>query len=341
MRRPRRSIRRATLAPDHELPQRPEVVAPWPGRRVRWDGAVSYVRDTPPTRPGLPPARYVHGLGGSSTNWTDLATLLRGHVAGAAIDLPGAGYSDPAPHYTLAANAARVISWIEHDRVGPVHLVGNSLGGTVAVKVAAERPDLVRTLTLISPALPFLNPRRSLQSRALPLLAVPGAARVARRFLANTTPEQLARQVIEACFAHPERVPPQRFAEAVKEIELRYRLEHYVPAYLQTMRSLVGNFLRAYLPGRGSLWRAAAAVQAPTLVIGGRRDRMVDPRVAPRAAREIPDSRLLILPEVGHLAQMEAPRLVARAFLGLLNEVGTESAGYRHHADPRRSDMAD
>lgn len=317
----RSAIRPAVLAPDRGLPRLPEVVAPWPGRRARWDGAVSFVRDTPPTRPDLPPARYVHGLGGSSTNWTDLATLLRGHVAGSAIDLPGSGYSDPAPHYTLAASTARVVRWIEQDQVGPVHLLGNSLGGTVAVKVAAERPDLVRTLTLISPALPFLNPRRSLQSRALPLLAVPGAATVARRFLAATTPEQLARQVIEACFAHPERVPPQRFAEAVQEIELRYHLEHYVPAYLQTMRSLVGSFLRAYLPGRGSLWRAAAAVRAPTLVIGGGQDRMVDPRVAPRAAQRIPDSRLLILHDAGHLAQLEAPRLVARAIIGFLDEV--------------------
>lgn len=320
-RRPPRPIRRVTLAADRELPQLPEVVAPWPGQRIRWDGMASYVRQTPPTRPGLPPARYVHGLGGSSTNWTDLATLLRGHVAGSALDLPGAGYSDPADHYTLDASAERVIGWIERDRVGPVHLIGNSLGGTVAVKVAAARPDLVRTLTLISPALPFLNPCHSLQSRALPLLAMPGGAEVARRLLHGTTPEQMARQVIEACFADPDRVPPQRFAEAVREIELRYRLEHYVPAYLQTLRSLVTSFLRSYLPGQGSLWRAAAAVRAPTLVIGGRQDRMVDPRVAPRAAQRIPDSRLLILHDAGHLAQLEAPRLVARAIIGFLDEV--------------------
>jgi pimeloyl-ACP methyl ester carboxylesterase len=89
------------------------------------------------------------------------------------------------------------------------------------------------------------------------------------------------------------------------------------------MRGLIASFLRAYLPGAGSLWRMASAVRAPTLVIGGRQDRLVDIRVAPRTAMAIPDSRLLILDGVGHVAQMEVPRLVARAVVALLDEVGS------------------
>ena len=52
-----------------------------------------------------------------------------------------------------------VISLIEQRGNWPVHLIGNSLGGAVSTRVAARRPDLVRTLTLISPALPDLRPR--------------------------------------------------------------------------------------------------------------------------------------------------------------------------------------
>jgi pimeloyl-ACP methyl ester carboxylesterase len=314
---------RAALAPDEALPPpSPELVPPWPGRPVRLDGSVTYARETPATRPGVPPALYVHGLGGSSTNWTDLAALLAGHVAGTAIDLPGSGRSDPARRYHLAAFADRIVRWIEHSGRGPVHLLGNSLGGTVAVRVAAARPDLVRTLTLISPALPFLNPRRSLQSRVVPLLAMPRGERLARRLLTSMPPERLARRVIDACFADPRQVAEQRFLEAVEEIRWRYTAAHYVDAYLRTMRGLVLSFLRAYLPGDGSLWRAAAAVRAPTLVIGGRQDRLVDIRVAPQTAWAVPDSRLLMLDGVGHVAQMEAPRLVARAVVALLAELG-------------------
>src|SRR5690606_33058222 len=73
--------------------------------------------------------------------------------------------------------------------------------------------------------------------------------------------------------------------------------------------------------GAASLWRLAERVRVPTLVVGGRQDRLVDVRVAPQTARVIPDSRLLMLDGVGHVAQMEVPRLVARAVVALLDEV--------------------
>jgi pimeloyl-ACP methyl ester carboxylesterase len=295
------------------------VVPPWPGRSVFVDKRVTYVRDTPATGPDAQPALYVHGLGGSSQNWTDLADLLSDRLAGQAIDLPGFGRSDPARRYTLAAFADRVIRWIEYTERGPVHLFGNSLGGAITVRVAATRPDLVRTLTLVSPAMPFLDPRRSLQGRLVPLLAVPRVDRLAARRLAQIAPDDLVRMVIEACFADPSRIPAQRLAEAEEEAKLRYDRPHYAEAYIRTMRGLVGSFLRAYLPGSGSLWRIARRVTAPTLVVGGRLDRLVDIRVAPNVGRVIPDSRLLMLDGVGHVAQMEVPRIVARAVLALLD----------------------
>ena len=298
----------------------------WPGRLVTVDGARTFVRDTPATAPGAEPAVYVHGLGGSSSNWTDLAGLLAGRLDGQAIDLPGFGRSDPARRYTIAAASARVARWIEYGDRGPVHLIGNSVGGTVAVHVAALRPELVRSLTLISPAMPFLDPRRSLQSRALPLLALPGGARLAGRLLGRIEPEEMVRQVINACFADPSRVSEQRRADALAEVRLRYTLAHYPTAYLGTLRGLVLMFLRAYLPGSNSLWRLARRVTAPTLVVGGRRDRLVDVRVPPRVARVIPDSRLLMLDGVGHVAQMEEPEAVAGAVLELLDELAEGAA---------------
>ncbi|WP_213453086.1 alpha/beta fold hydrolase [Rhizomonospora bruguierae] len=313
-------MKRAKLAPDDRLPRPERLAAPWPGRAVPLDGSTIYVRDTPATAPGAEPALYVHGLGGSAQNWTDLAELLAGRLAGQAIDLPGFGKSDPARRYTLAAFAERVVRWIEYSDRGPVHLFGNSLGGAITIRVAASRPDLVRSLTLVSPAMPFLDPRRSVQGRVVPLLAVPGAERIAARQLARIAPEELIRQIIGACFADPTCVPEQRMAEALEEISVRYTAEHYASAYLGTLRGLVGSFLRAYLPGEGSLWRIAARVRAPTLVVAGRQDRVVDIRVAPQVARAIPDSRLLMLDGVGHVAQMEVPRVVARAALALLDE---------------------
>jgi len=317
----------AILADDSVLLPDGEIPPPWPARRVTINGAMLHVRDTPATRPAAEPAVYVHGLGGSSQNFTDVAGLLADRFEAQAVDLPGFGYSDPSPRYSIAAFAATLVGYLEHDGRGPVHLVGNSLGGSIAVRVAALRPDLVRTLTLISPAMPFLDPRRTAQGPVLPLLALPLADRLLAWGMARLTVEQMADQVLAACFGDARRVSPQRRAEALEEIKLRYTVAHYPKAYLGTLRGLVSSFLRAYLPGENSQWRLAARVRAPTLVVGGLTDKLVDPRVPIQVARAIPDSRLLILPGVGHVAQMEVPRLVARAIVGLLNDVGSAVGG--------------
>jgi pimeloyl-ACP methyl ester carboxylesterase len=310
----------AVIAPQDSVSLTDTLPPRWPGRPVVLDGSVTYVRETPATTDRAEPALYVHGLGGSSANWTDLAGLLSHRLAGQAIDLPGFGRSDPARNYSIPAVARRVVRWIEYSDRGPVHLFGNSLGGAIAVRVAGTRPDLVRTLTLISPAMPFLDPRRSAHGRMLPLLWIPRVDLIAARRMRAITPAELARQVLELCFADPGRIAEQRMAEAVEETKLRYDVPWYLDAYVRTLRGLVGTFLRAYLPGAGSLWRVAGRITAPTLVIGGALDRLVDTRVAPQVARTIPDSRVLILDGVGHVAQMEVPELVARAVVAMLDE---------------------
>jgi pimeloyl-ACP methyl ester carboxylesterase len=329
-------MKRARLAPEASLPPLDGLDLLWPGEAVRLNGTATYVRRRPSVSPVAEPALYVHGLGGSSLNWTDLAYLLADRLDGEAIDLPGFGLSDPGRSYTIATMAERVIGWIEHSGRGPVHLFGNSLGGAITVRVAGTRPDLVRTLTLVSPAMPFMDPRRSLQSRLLPLLVVPRAERWASRRLATISPEALAAQVMAACFAEPHLLPPRRMAEAIEEVKRRYEAPWFVDAYLRTLRGLVGSFVRSYLPGPNSMWRVAERVTAPTLVITGRQDRLVDVRVAPAVARLIPDSRLLVLDRVGHVAQMERPVVVARAVAAMLNEVESARPSVAEELDPAK-----
>ncbi len=316
----------AVIAPPDSVSRTDTLPSRWPGRPVTLDGSVTYLRETPATTDHAEPALYVHGLGGSAANWTDLAGMLAHRLDGQAIDLPGFGRSDPARRYSIPAVANRVTRWIEHSGRGPVHLFGNSLGGAIVVRVAGTRPDLVRSLTLISPAMPFLDPRRSAHGRMIPLLWIPRVDRLAQRRLHAIEPAELARQVLELCFADPSRIHDQRMAEAIEETRLRYDVPWYMDAYVRTLRGLIGSFVRAYLPGAGSLWRVAARIQAPTLVIGGALDRLVDVRVAPQAARTIRGSRLLVLPGVGHVAQMEVPEIVARAVVALLDEAVADVA---------------
>ncbi len=288
-------------------------VPPWPGE----DRDGTWVRTGP--REGGEPALFVHGLGGSSTNWTDLVALLAGQVEAEALDLPGFGRSAPPAdgRYRLRTHAQAVVRCVERSGRGPVHLFGNSLGGAVSTVVAARRPDLVRTLTLVSPALPALRPRRGSDPR-LPLLLLPGLDRLARRALARTTPEQRARAVLQLCYADPSRISAERVAEAVEEVRRRSGLPHEAVAFRDSLRGLVAAYLA---PGARSLWQQAARATAPTLLVWGAQDRLVDVSIAPRAARTFPDARLLVLDDVGHVAQMERPDVVARAFLGLREEL--------------------
>ncbi len=295
------------------------VLPSYDGVRPLLPGAYAgplYVRSGPR---GGEPAVFVHGLGGSSANWTDLMGCLSEVVAGSALDLPGFGRSAPPAdgRYTVGAHARAVVRHLEASGRGPVHLFGNSLGGAVCTRVAADRPDLVRTLVLISPALPNLRPQRAGDPR-LPLMLVPGLSALASRRLAVATPEQRARAVLELCFADPTAIPQQRMDEAVEEVRRRSGLAHGNDSFTRSLRGLIGSYL---VRGPRSLWARAATVQAPTLLVWGEQDRLVDVALAPRAAATFPDARLLVLPGVGHVAQMERPDLVARAFLGMLGQL--------------------
>lgn len=296
--------------PDPPLP-------PWPGQLVDVPRQALFVRTAGDE--GGEPAVFVHGLGGASTNWTDLMALLAPTLRCFAPDLPGFGRS-PAPadgRYPLDVHVRGVIGLLEHLAVGPVHLFGNSLGGAVSTRVAAERPDLVRTLTLISPTLPDLRPRRSLDWR-LPLVFLPGLGDLLQRRLSQRPAQVRAQATLDLVYADPGRVHPQRLREATEEVTRRSGLGHADTALVRSLRGLVAAQVDR---GPRSLWRQAAAVSAPVLLVWGRHDRLVDVSLAPRAARVFRDSELLVLDHAGHVAQLEDPVAVATAWLRRRAEV--------------------
>ncbi|MEE1939178.1 alpha/beta hydrolase [Streptomyces sp. TRM 70361] len=289
-------------------------------RHVSLPGLTLAVRTRPSAREGLPPALYVHGLGGSSQNWSALMRELADTVDGEAVDLPGFGHSPPPDDgdYSVSGHARAVIRHLDASGRGPVHLFGNSLGGTVATRVAAVRPDLVRTLTLVSPALPELRPQRSAIPTAL--LALPGAAALFGRLTGKQTAEQRTREVMALCYGDPSSVPREEFEAAVAEYERRLALPYFWDALARSARGLVNAYT---LGGQHAPWRQAERVLAPTLLVYGGRDRLVAFRMARRAGAAFRDSRLLTLPDAGHVAMMEYPAAVAGAFRDLLGATDT------------------
>ncbi|RLV69397.1 alpha/beta hydrolase [Streptomyces sp. CBMAI 2042] len=289
-------------------------------RSVALPGLTLTVRSRPADRTGLPPALFVHGLGGSSQNWSALMPLLADVVEPDAVDLPGFGDSPPPDdgNYSVTGHARAVIRLLDAGGRGPVHLFGNSLGGAVAVRVAAVRPDLVRTLTLISPALPEW---RGGGRPAVPtgLLAVPGVAPLFARLTKGWTAEQRTRGVMALCYGDPARISDEAFRHAVAEMERRLELPYFWDAMTRSARGIVDAYT---LGGQHGLWRQAERVLAPTQLVYGGRDQLVSYRMARRASAAFRDARLLTLPDAGHVAMMEYPEAVAQAFRELLDDGG-------------------
>ncbi len=297
----------------------------WPGREVTVGAQRLHVRTTPSDNPDAEPALCVHGLGGSAHNWTDLAGALRDRLAVEAIDLPGHGRSGPAAdnRYTPGAHSRVVIRYLEESGRGPVHLIGNSMGGAISIVVAARRPDLVRTLTLVSPAVPDnrvrIYPLRNDPRTALLVIPVLGEWAM-KSFAKRYAVEARVKGTIRLCFADPSRYPRARLDEAIAEARDRVDAPWAESAMLRSMRGLARSQI---LRGRRG-WATMRRITAPTLVIWGDDDKLVAPDLAPYVAAAIPDSRLQVMENIGHTAMMEDPVATARMMVALFEDAAVE-----------------
>ncbi|MFJ5921124.1 alpha/beta fold hydrolase [Kitasatospora sp. NPDC092948] len=273
---------------------------------------------TPSTRPDAGTAVFLHGLGGWTHNWAALIERLRPSVHCLALDLPGFGRSAPPPdgRVTVARQAAAVARHLD-GRAGlsPVHLVGNSLGGLTALHLAAHRPDLVATLTLVSPVLPAVPSAQALRISALGL---PGASRLYARRLSAQSPDRQLDELYALIWADPSRVTADQRATEARERLRRAELPYVHAMMAEGVRAVVRA--HRWRPDGAAPWRQARRVAAPTLLVYGRDDRLVPFRTAARAYAAFRDARLLTLPGVGHVAMQEHPDAVAAAVRALVAE---------------------
>ena len=301
----------------------------WPGRSVDLGGGDQvYLAQPPWSATGERDlVLCVHGMSGAATNWTDLMAELAPDFDCAGVDLPGSGFSAPPARrsgYSVRALAKTMIRLIETLDRGPVHLVGNSMGGAISIRVAAARPDLVKTLTLISPVLPDLRPH--LSTIHFPILALPFVGRAMTRYWARVPAENRVAGVYRACCYDPAILHPERFAQEVAALRRRDELGHDAATLVGAARTLVAETLT---PRPLSLWRAAERVQAPALVLFGSHDRLMSPALAAPAARAFKNAQVEVLPHIGHIGQMERPDLIAARFREMVDRTGMPGGGTR------------
>ncbi len=307
-------------------------LANWGGvsRTADLGGPVHYVDFGGPA--GAPRVVLVHGLGGSHLNWCLLGPRLVTDARVLAVDLVGFGLTHAQGRATtVRANAAMLDRFVREIAGAPAILVGNSMGGMVSVIQAVAHPDAVAGLVLIDPVLPLARGARPdrLVAATFLLYALP---RVGERYLARRratlTPRQIVQEVLNLCCAAPERVPEDLVEASVALTEERAAVGGADTAFLSAARSLLRMSAR-----RRRYWAAMRALGSPVLLMSGEKDRLVSINAAREAAARNPDWRFEVVPDVGHVPQLEKPDAVADLILDWLGREGVAAA--RGAAAPR------
>ncbi len=280
-------------------------------RIVDLDGPVHYVDFGGDGKPML----MVHGLGGNALNWMAVGPELAKRFHAIAIDLAGFGQT-PLFHRSAAvgANQELVHRFVERVLGEPVLLMGNSMGGHIAILEASAHPRWVTECILVDPAVPGVHMRRPQPAMlgVAAALSIPGLAEaVFERRLRELAPETLVRQTLALVAADPSRVDPDVVEAHVQLTRERGLLgPQNSRAFLQASRSLG---LRMADP---RFWVRVKRVTSPTLVIHGSLDRLIPLAAARELVHRRPDWNLRVLEGVGHVPMMEAPH----EFLAVLAE---------------------
>jgi pimeloyl-ACP methyl ester carboxylesterase len=248
----------------------------------------------------------VHGLGGSSLDWSLVAPALAARARVVAVDLAGFGSTPSRGRPTsVQANAALLAGFVSRVFAGPAILMGNSMGGMVAMIAAATHADRVAGLVLVDPALPaWPDVMDPLVGSMFLAYAAPGVGEALLGQWSDLLgPEGLVDQTLLLCFADPARIP-RALRDALVEQERRRwrRRERHIADFLAASRSITA-LLTDIARWRGIL----TAVGAPVLVLHGDRDRLVPVESARALAGLRPDWSVRVLEGVGHTPMIEVP----------------------------------
>ena len=247
-------------------------------------GAQLHVRDDGPR--DAPVLVMLHGFGSSLHTWEDWAQGLAGEYRVIRLDLPGAGLSPPDPtnDYTDARSLALILALMDQRGVSRATLIGNSLGGRIAWTFAARHPERTEKLVLISPD-GFASP--GFEYGKAP--DVPMALQAMQYVL----PKALLQMNLEPSYGDPSVLTPETVD--------RYHDLMLAPG---ARKALLARMEQTVLVKPEPLLRS---IRAPVLLLWGEKDALIPFSNAADYARNLPDSRLVSFPRLGHVPHEEAP----------------------------------
>lgn len=235
-----------------------------------------------------------HGLLLSGRVWHNQLLALRDRFRCIEFDFRGHGRSSsPAGGYAIDELAGDLCQLLETNRYTPCHLAGVALGGVVALRLALKRPELVRSLTLISASADEEAPesRRRLKTFG-----------TAMRFLG---PKPFTKRVMSKVFAPV-------FSE---DSDRKIQFEHWVSEFQKQDRSGLSQAIHGFA-NRVAVGGALSRITQPTLIVAGQKDSVFPPEHSKTLHHGISGSRYMEIPEAGHCPPLETPAEVNQALLG-------------------------
>ncbi|HEU0101255.1 MAG TPA: alpha/beta fold hydrolase [Mycobacteriales bacterium] len=261
--------------------------------------------------PDAPPVVLLHGLGATNASMLPiLADLARDHRV-LAPDAPGFGSSDAPPSpYSSSWFAAWLEAFQTRTETRGAVLIGNSMGGRIALEAGLQHPGAVRALILLAPSPAF---RRLRQYVPFVRLLTPQLGRLPTLPL----PHGLAVEGIRGMFSVPERLPKAWYDAAADEAVRVLRS----PAHRVAMLSCARQIYLEEAHGRRGFWDRLPGLEPPALFLWGDRDRLVPASFARHVADALPGAASIVLEDCGHVPHFEHPEETMALIRGFLDTV--------------------
>ncbi len=246
----------------------------------------------------------IHGFGGDKDNWSLYARYFTKRFRVIAPDLPGFGENirDPKLRYGGPEQAERLDAFLTELGLDDIHLTGSSMGGLIVLAYALSYPNRVRTLTLINSAGVTSKNESELE------LAIAAG----QNPLLATSLGDLDRLTD---FIMHRRIPSPKF---MKQAMLDVQLEHF-----ELLSQIFWTTAEEALDG--SMTERLGELAMPTLIIWGRHDRLVDVSCTEVMTAAIPDNRVVILEDAGHMPILECPQETADHHVNWLDDLKSHS----------------
>lgn len=243
------------------------------------------------------PLLLLHGTASSLHTWDEWTRLLTRDFKIVRLDLPAFGLTGPRPDrdYRISTYVEFLDEFMDKIGIDSFHLAGNSLGGGIAFVYAANHPDKVGKLILLDPSgFPYKEQPRIFQLAQNPIFAAA---------IKKVTPKSLIRQNIEEVYANDNMVT-----------DLLVNRYYDMLIRKGNRQAFVDRTKIPYENDQDLL----PSIEEPTLIMWGAEDVWIPVANAQKFNELIPDSRVIIYDNVGHVPMEEHPLKTARDALDFL-----------------------